>query len=108
LFIGTPRGRNHFFDLYEAAQCQQNWAAFQFTTAQGQNVSLEELESASQEMDERTFRQEFEASFQNLGAGRAYYAFESVHNVRSLPYDPKLPLFWALDFNMNPLCSVLG
>src|SRR5438105_3531952 len=32
LFIGTPRGHNHFFDLYEAAQSQPNWAAFQFTT----------------------------------------------------------------------------
>jgi hypothetical protein len=108
LFIGTPRGRNHFFDLYEAAQTQLNWAAFQFTTAQGRNVSLQELETASQEMDERVFRQEFEASFQNLSAGRAYYAFSGVHNVRVLRYDPKLPLFWALDFNMNPLCSVLG
>jgi hypothetical protein len=108
LFIGTPRGRNHFFDLYEAAQNQPNWAAFQFTTVQGGNVSPQELESASQEMDERTYRQEFEASFENLGAGRAYYAFDRIHNVRLIRYDPKLPLFWALDFNMNPLCSVLG
>ena len=108
LFIGTPRGRDHFFDLYEAAQNQPNWAAFQFTTAQGGNVSPQELESASQEMDERTYRQEFEASFENLGAGRAYYAFDRIHNVRLIGYDPKLPLFWALDFNMNPLCSVLG
>jgi hypothetical protein len=108
LFIGTPRGRNHFFDLYEAAQSQPNWAAFQFTTAQGRNVSPQELESASQEMDERTFRQEFEASFENLGAGRAYYAFDRTHHVRLIRYDPKLPLFWALDFNMNPLCSLLG
>jgi hypothetical protein len=45
-------------------------------------------------MDERTFRQEFEANFENMGAGRAYYAFDRVHNVRLLRYDPKLPLFW--------------
>ena len=43
LFIGTPRGHNHFFDLSEAAQSQPNWAAFQFTTAQGCNVSTQEL-----------------------------------------------------------------
>lgn len=108
LFIATPRGRNHFFDLYEAAQNQPHWAAFQFTTEQGGIVSHEELESAMHEMDERTYRQEFQASFENLGTGIAYYAFDRAHNVRTLRYDPKLPLFWALDFNMNPLCSVLG
>src|SRR6202163_2533212 len=59
LFIGTPRGHNHFYDLYEAAQSQPHWAAFQFTTEQGGNVSLAELESATHELDERTFNQQF-------------------------------------------------
>jgi hypothetical protein len=108
LFIGTPRGHNHFYDLYEAAQSQPHWAAFQFTTEQGGNVSPQELESATHELDERTFRQEFQASFENLGVGLAYYAFDRTHSVAPLSYDPRLPIFWALDFNMNPLCSVLG
>jgi hypothetical protein len=108
LFIGTPRGHNHFFDLYEANQGQPHWAVFQFTTEQGGNVSTEELQSATHELDERTYRQEFQASFENQGTGVAYYTFDRTHNVRPLHYDPKLPLFWSLDFNMNPLCSVLG
>jgi hypothetical protein len=74
LFIGTPRGHNHFYDLYEAAQNQPHWAAFQYTTEQGGNVTPEELEIATHELDERTFRQEFRASFENLGVGLAYYA----------------------------------
>ena len=108
LFIGTPLGRNHFFDLYEAAQELPNWATFQFTTEQGGNVAPEELESATHEMDERTYRQEFQARFENVGVGRAYYAFERERNVRRLAYNPQVPLFWALDFNNNPLCSVIG
>jgi hypothetical protein len=108
LFIGTPRGRNHFFELYEAAQDQPHWARFQYTTEQGRNVSLKELECATHELDERTYRQEFQASFENLGVGIAYYAFDRQHSVRDLRYDRSLPLFWSLDFNMNPLCSVLG
>ena len=107
LFIGTPHGRNHFFDLYEAAQDRPNWATFQYTTAQGGNVPCEELKSAAQEMDERTYRQEFEANFETLGVGRAYYAFEREHNVKNFCFSPQLPLYWSLDFNMNPLCSVL-
>jgi hypothetical protein len=108
LFIGTPRGHNHFFDLYEAAQNQPHWAAFQFTTEQGGNVTHEELQSATHELDERTFRQEFQARFENVGVGLAYYAFERAHHVRPVNYDRRFPIFWALDFNMNPLCSVLG
>jgi len=108
LFIGTPRGHNHFYELYEAAQHQPHWAAFQFTTEEGGHVTREELESATHELDERTFRQEFRASFENLGVGLAYYAFDRAQNVRPVGYDGRFPMFWALDFNMNPLCSVLG
>ena len=36
LFIGTPRGYNHFYDLYQSAQNQPGWATFQFTTEEGE------------------------------------------------------------------------
>jgi hypothetical protein len=108
LFIGTPQGHNHFHELVERAATLPDWKAFQYTTAQGGNVTLQELESAAQELDERTYRQEFEASFENMGVGRAYFAFDSAHNVRRLPFDGRVSLSWTLDFNMNPLCSVLA
>jgi len=108
LFIGTPRGHNHFYDLYEAAQNQPHWAAFQFTTEDGGNVTREELESATHELDERTFRQEFQASFENLGAGRVYYAFDRHKQQGMLTYNASYPLWWSLDFNVNPLCSLIG
>jgi hypothetical protein len=108
LFIGTPKGRNHFYELFQAAPEQVGWAAFRYTTEQGGIVPLEELEAARRELDERTYRQEYQASFESSGVGIAYYSFDRRHNVRPLRYDPKLPLFWSLDFNMNPLCSVVG
>jgi hypothetical protein len=108
LFIGTPRGHNHFFDLYEAAQNQPHWAAFQYTTEQGGNVTHEELESATHELDERTFRQEFQASFENLGTGRVYYAFDRQKQQGAMSYNASYSLWWSLDFNVNPLCSLIG
>jgi hypothetical protein len=108
LFIGTPQGHNHFHELVERAETLPDWKAFHYTTAQGGNVTLQELESAAQELDERTYRREFEASFLNLGVGRAYYAFERTQNVRKLRFDGRVSLSWTLDFNMNPLCSVLA
>jgi hypothetical protein len=108
LFMGTPQGHNHFYELVERAGTLADWKAFQFTSAQGGNVTREELESAAKELDERIFRQEFEACFENLGVGRAYHAFDREHNVRNLGFSSGLGLCWAIDFNMNPLCSVLA
>ena len=108
LFIGTPRGHNHFYDLFQAAQGKSDWATFQFTTEEGGNVPRQELELATHDLDERTYRQEFQASFENVNMGLAYYAFDRDRNVTPLRYDPKLPLFWSLDFNINPMCSVIG
>ncbi len=108
LFIGTPRGYNHFYDLYQAAREKPDWAKFQFTTEEGGNVTRQELESATHELDQRTYRQEFQASFENVAAGLVYYAFDHTKNLETLRYDPQLPLFWSLDFNVNPMCSVIG
>jgi Terminase large subunit, T4likevirus-type, N-terminal len=108
LFIGTPQGHNHFYELFQASREQEGWAAFQYTTEQGGIVPFSELEAARQELDERTYRQEYLASFENLGTGLAYYAFDRQYNVGPTKRNLGMPLFWTLDFNMNPLCSVLG
>ena len=37
-----------------------------------------------------------------------YYAFDREQNVQPLSYRPGYPIFWSLDFNVNPMCSVIG
>jgi hypothetical protein len=108
LFIGTPRGHDHFYDLYELARTRENWSSFQFTTEQGGNVTAEELRSAAREMDEKSYLQEFQASFENVAEGLVYYAFDRTANVANAEFNPRLPLFWSLDFNVNPMSSVIG
>jgi hypothetical protein len=108
LFIGTPKGRNHFYELFQAAREHADWAAFHYTTEQGGIVSLAELEAARGDLDERAYRQEYQASFESLGVGRAYHAFDRTHNVGPVRHDAQFPLLWALDFNMHPFCSVLA
>jgi len=107
LFMGTPQGGNHLRDQFEHAQQDAEWQTFQFTTAEGGNVSEDELASAARAMDERLYRQEFEGSFENVGLGLAYYAFSRAENVMRCEYDPSRPLIWSLDFNVHPMCSVL-
>jgi hypothetical protein len=108
LLTGTPRGHDHFYDLFQSAKENEQWRTFQFTTEEGGNVKRAELASATKELDERTYRQEFQASFDNVAAGRVYYAFERAGNVGPVRYNPRLPLLWSLDFNVNPMCSVIA
>jgi len=108
LFIGTPQGYNHLYELYTGVQGRSDWVTFQFSTEEGGNVSLEELASAAQQLDKRVYQQEFCASFESLTSGRAYYAFERAQDVDPVDYDPRYPLVWALDFNVDPGCSLLA
>ena len=108
LFIGTPKGFNHFHDLWVLAHERIGWQAWGFTTAEGGNVTPSEIEAARAELDERTFRQEFMASFETL-AGRIYQTFERSIHVRSDIVDvPSLPLMVGLDFNVNPMSACLS
>src|SRR5258708_24204292 len=107
LFIGTPKGRNHFYDLAQEARTSPGWALHSFTTRDGGIVKPEEIEAARRDLDERTFRQEYEASFENW-SGAVYYAFSRDTNVQPVTYNRKLPIVWSLDFNLNPMCSVIG
>src|SRR6185369_8477956 len=44
----------------------------------------------------------------NLSAGRVYYAFDRLTNVQRVDPDGSRPLLWALDFNVNPMCSLMA
>jgi hypothetical protein len=107
IFISTPSGYNHFYDLYCAAKVKSDWAAFQFTTIQGGNVAAQEIEEARSDLDIRIFRQEYEASFEML-AGRVYYAYDRDKNAQPLEDNPSLPLLVGMDFNVNPMTAALA
>lgn len=108
LIIGSPKGRNWFFDAYENAKSWQDWASWQFTTAQGGNVSAEEIAQARQDLDERTYLQEYEAQFVNY-SGVIYYAFgEHNLNNNTVPVDARMPLHVGMDFNVDPGCAVIA
>src|SRR5580658_1559812 len=94
-------------NIYQAAQEQEHWQAFRYTTEEGGNVPAEEIASASAELDERTYRQEFQASFEDRSHGIVYYAFSRGENLRDAGPPVGEPLYWSLDFNVLPMCAVV-
>jgi len=57
--------------------------------------------------DEKFFRQEVLGEYLNITGGAVYSAFTKENNVRKLERNPGLSLLWALDFNVDPLSSVV-
>jgi hypothetical protein len=105
-FITTPAGLNWFHDLWEQAQDQGDWSTYSYTTIEGGNVPAEEVEAARRTLDERTFRQEYLASFETL-SGRVYPDF-SDDNISDTVKDTGGPILWGTDFNVSVLAGVLG
>lgn len=58
--------------------------------------------------DEGFYRQEVLGEYLNTNAGRVYGSFTREANVRATVVDPKVPLLWALDFNVDPMCSIVA
>ena len=63
LAIGTPEGRNHFYDMYTGATQWEGWEAFHFTSFDNPLVPKSEIEHARQTLPSYAFHQEFMASF---------------------------------------------
>jgi len=105
LFIGSPKGRNWFYDLYSQGG-NPDWASWQFTTLDGGNVAAEEIEQAKRDLDQRTFEQEYCAQFVSY-SGVCYYSY-TEHNIKTLmPIPPTAPLHIGMDFNIDPMSAVV-
>jgi predicted phage terminase large subunit-like protein len=70
LMIGTPMGRNHFYEEYIKALMggDKEYEAFQFTTYDNPHINPALLARRKKQMSSHAFRQEFEASFDNQGS----------------------------------------
>lgn len=107
LFIGTPKGRNHFYDLWtQGADGNPDWEAFQYTTIDGGQVAPEEIEAAKRDLDERTFNQEYNAQFVNY-SGIIYYNFSREESVERSADDGSM-LHIGMDFNLDPMSAVVA
>lgn len=107
LFISTPYGtQNWAFDLYQRGldPTEHQWESFQYTTLDGGNVPAEEIEQAKKDLDTRTFRQEYEATFENY-VGRIFYAFDRTKNIKVWEQDIPAVIHVGLDFNVGMMSA---
>jgi PBSX family phage terminase large subunit len=108
LFISTPLGKNNWtFDLYnKEKEDPDNWKSWQFTTLEGGFVSDEEIEQARQDMSEKQFNQEFNATFESFG-DQVAWAFNRDENIKELPNADLRTIYIGMDFNVAPINAAI-
>lgn len=105
LFIGTPKGNNHFKDLFDRADKEEGWAALEFKASETKLIDEEELLSARKEMGDDKFNQEFECSF-NAAVEGSYYGkiigeLEEKNRMCEITRDDLCQTYVAWDLGMG-------
>jgi hypothetical protein len=118
MFIGTPKSYNFLYELYMQGQRgewykdkkgvlhKNQWASWQFPTMTSPFIPASEIAAARRDMDEKSFNQEFNASFETM-SGRVYYPFDRMLHVRPCPFNSNLPIWVGQDFNIDPMSAVI-
>ncbi len=107
LRIGTPKGFNHCYDTYLDGQgSEPDHKSWLYTTLQGGNVPQGEVDAAKRTLDPRTYRQEYEASFENY-QGVIYYCFDRRENHTDEALKPDDALHIGMDFNVSKMAGIV-
>ena len=108
LFVGTPKGYGNWsYDMFQRGQAgDPEWKSWKYTTIEGGQVEPHEIEQAKKDLDARSFRQEYEASFETY-AGVVYYNFDRAKNVKPVPFDQNAVIHIGMDFNIDPMSACL-
>lgn len=80
MFISTPKGFNHFYDLYNLRNKDDSYESYHYTTYDNPNIPVEEIEREKLSKPENTFAQEYMADFRKQ-EGLVYKEFQRDRHV---------------------------
>lgn len=107
LFISTPKGFNHFYDLYNFEREHKDYKSFHFTSYDNTHIPKEEIDEAKNELAEDSFAQEYLADFRKQ-EGLVYKEFSrDKHTFKELPQRRFTEDIVGIDFGYTNPASVL-
>jgi phage terminase large subunit len=109
-FIGTPNGKNQFYDIVQHAKAQPDWYFADYKASQTHILDQAELAAARKDMTADEYAQEYECSFDASIKG-AYYAAEldaarTQGRIQRVPYDPILPVDTDWDLGVGDATAI--
>lgn len=109
--IGVPKrfgpGAPNYRAFFEACSRGEYANGAAFTWPSSDILPPEEVAQARETLDTKDFNEQFNASWETAG-GAIFHAFNSQANVRPVPYIPGKPIIVGCDFNVDPMCWVIG
>jgi hypothetical protein len=110
VFIGTPKGRNAFFELWRRSQTEEDWFSLMLKASETSLIPEGELALARRDLTEEQYAQEFECSFEAAIIG-AYYGklmaqAERDKRITGVPYDPAAPVWTAWDLGIRDATAI--
>jgi len=109
-FIGTPKGKNEFWEIYDAAQSDPNWFTGFYKASETGILDDEELAEARKAMGDDRYMQEFECSFEAAIQG-AFWGHEMQEltaegRISRVPYDPAVSVITSFDLGMGDATAI--
>ncbi len=109
-FMGTPKGKNEFWEVYDHAKDDPDWFSMVLKASQTGILPDGELIEAKRAMGDDRYEQEFECSFEAaiLGAyyGKEMRAADDDNRVTVVPYEPSLPVYTAWDLGIGDTTAI--
>ena len=107
LFIGTPKGKNALWELYIKGQrLEDGFKSWRFRTVDNPYIDPVEVANAKQELPERYFKQEYEASFEDY-TGLVYPEFNNTHIIEPMYIPDIYPKEGVIDPAISGITGVL-
>lgn len=110
IFIGTPKGHNMLHDIWERAEDQPNWSRRMFKASETNIIDPDILEDLKKQMDEDTYMQEYECSF-NAAIRGSYYGklmndAEVDGRIGNVPHFPEQLVYAVFDIGVDDSTAI--
>jgi hypothetical protein len=111
--IGVPKrtgcGALEFKEFFELGLSGEDPDVSAYSWSSRGVLTESEILSAARQLDARDFAEQYDASWQSVG-GLVFWAFDDVLNVSNQMccYEPSKRIAVGSDFNVNPMCWVIG
>ena len=108
--VWTPKGYDWVYERFVSAKVEgyETVMARPFENRFLLDRIPDYYERLKHSYDGRFYEQEVLGEYLAMSGGRVYLAFDRMENVREVEANQRLPLMWALDFNVDPMCSVVA
>jgi len=106
MFISTPKGFNHFYDLFNKEADDEDFKSFHFTSYENPHLPKEEIDKAKEEIPDDRFSQEYLADFRKT-EGLVYKEFNREKHVTEKFPETYIETILGIDFGYTNPASII-